>query len=67
MFLKNSRNIESNINLFLDSKDKSRIIFLSWTVLSVIDFNGPTHKLNCQWNSSGIEDCQMLKYQSSEP
>ena len=21
--------------------------------------------LNCQWNSSGIDDCQVLKYQSS--
>ena len=29
--------------------------------------NGPTQLLNCQWNSSGIDDSQMLKYQSSEP
>ena len=29
--------------------------------------NGSTQLLNCQWNSSGIDDCQMLKYQSSKP
>ena len=28
---------------------------------------GPTQLLNGQWHSSGIDDCQMLKYQSSEP
>ena len=29
--------------------------------------NGRTQLLNCQWNSSDIDTCQMLKYQSSEP
>ena len=28
---------------------------------------GSTQLLNCQWNSSDIDTCQMLKYQSSEP
>ena len=28
---------------------------------------GSTQLLNCQWNSSGIDMCQMLKYQSPEP
>ena len=28
--------------------------------------NGPTQLLNCQWNSCDIDDCQMLKYQSSQ-
>ena len=32
---------------------------------SVIDIR-PTQLLDCQWNSSGIEDCQVLKHQSSE-
>ena len=27
----------------------------------------PTQLLNCQWNSSGIDDYQVLKHQSSEP
>ena len=31
------------------------------------DNNGSTQLLNCQWNSSDIDTCQMLKYQSSEP
>ena len=35
--------------------------------LSIKGVNGPTQLLNCQWNSSGIDDSQMLKYQSSEP
>ena len=26
-----------------------------------------TQLLNCQWNSSDIDHCQVLKYQSSEP
>ena len=26
----------------------------------------PTQLLNCQWNSSGIDGCQVLKYQSSQ-
>ena len=25
----------------------------------------PTQLLNCQWNASGIDDCQVLKYYSS--
>ena len=29
--------------------------------------NGSTQLLNCQWNSSDIDTCQMLIYQSSEP
>ena len=29
--------------------------------------NRLTQLLNCQWNSSGIDDCQVLKYQTSEP
>ena len=27
---------------------------------------GPTQLLNCKWNSCDIDDCQMLKYQSSQ-
>ena len=26
----------------------------------------PTQLLNCQWNSSGIDGCQVMKYQSSQ-
>ena len=29
-----------------------------------VALNGRTQLLNCQWNSSDIDTCQMLKYQS---
>ena len=35
-------------------------------IYEVIEVNSPTQLLNCQWNSSGIDDCQVLKYQSSQ-
>ena len=42
--------------------------FLHSGIPVILDvLNGSTQLLNCQWNSSDIDTCQMLKYQSSEP
>ena len=38
------------------------LIFLTEPTQSL---NKPTQLHNCQWNSSGIDDCQVQKYQSS--
>ena len=61
--------IFTQIYLFLD-------FFWHWTHLNQITLKnnkkhfkwyiGPTQLLNCQWNSCDIDDCQMLKYQSSQ-
>ena len=31
-----------------------------------VSLNRPTQLLKCQWNSNGIDDCQVLKRQSTQ-
>jgi len=51
----------------LDKYRNGKNTIFSKELLQTLKYIGPTQLLNCQWNSSGIEDCQVLKYQSSAP
>ena len=53
---------DANVVTVVEGLVFSLHFLLRLLVISLLSRYRPTHVLICQWNSRGIDDCQVLKY-----